>query len=128
MIEVGREPSGTVLEVDGTSYRAAAEGLSARLRETDPTRPVTLDFRSVTFLDDWSIVRFVNELLASSRRSVARVGMVADEGRLVRYVALSRSVAGGADAAQGDGGQRVEVERTPPPMAGLSDTGFLWPS
>ncbi len=128
MIELGREPSGTVLEVDGTSYRTAAEELSARLREADPTRPVTLDFSSVTFLDDWSIVRFVNELLASSRRSVARVGMVADEGRLVRYVALSHSAAAGTNAARRDVGQPVEVERTPPPTPGLADTGFLWPS
>lgn len=87
MIQTRDDGPATVLELDGSFGPVEEETLSDVLRELEPDRPVTIDFREVRLFHDIAVARLARDI-GELHRSVALVGLSEHHHRLLRYIGL----------------------------------------
>jgi hypothetical protein len=78
---------GTTLTLEGSFDVAEAERLHEALLDSDPSRPVTVDFHEVRLFHDLAVARLARELSESGDRLIVH-GLCQHHHRLMRYCGL----------------------------------------
>lgn len=87
MIQTHEEARGTVLELNESFGPVEEERLNTVLRDLDPERPITIDFREVRNFQDLAVARLARDI-QQQHRQVSLVGLSEHHRRLLRYIGL----------------------------------------